>query len=58
VCTGPTEAAARNASPSSLLRGGEKYRTIVQLWQNAWTEFVPFRNYGAFVAADRAALPD
>jgi putative transposase len=58
VCTAPIQAAAKERFAESTAVWGEKYRAIVQLWQNDCTEFLPFQDYGVFVAADRAALSD
>ena len=45
VYTAPTEAAAKERFTEFASGWGEKYRAIVQLWENAWTEFVPFLDY-------------
>jgi hypothetical protein len=26
---------------------GERYPAVVRLWDNAWSEFIPFLDYGA-----------
>lgn len=47
VYTAPTEAAAKERFTEFTQAWGGKYRAIVALWENAWTEFVPFLDYGA-----------
>jgi putative transposase len=45
VYTAPNEAAAKERFTEFAATWADKYRAIVQLWQNAWTEFVPFLDY-------------
>lgn len=45
VYTAPTEAAAQERFAEFTQVWGGKYRAIIQLWENAWTEFVPFLDY-------------
>jgi len=42
VYTAPTEAAARERFGEFAAKWGPRYPAIVRLWENAWTEFVPF----------------
>lgn len=45
VYTAPTEQAAKERLGEFHATWGEKYPAIVRLWDNAWTEFVPFLDY-------------
>ena len=45
VYTAPSERRRRTGSPSSRTAWGGRYPAIVQLWENAWAEFVPFLEY-------------
>jgi putative transposase len=45
IYTAPTAAAAEFALDEFEERWGKKYRAIIRLWRNAWTEFVPFLDY-------------
>ena len=45
VYTAPTEAAAKERFTEFTQTWGGKYRAIIQLWENAWSEFVPFLDY-------------
>jgi putative transposase len=45
VYTAPNAAAARVALDDMTERWGRKYAAITRLWENAWTEFVPFLDY-------------
>jgi transposase-like protein len=45
VYTAPTEAAARDRLGEFHESSGEKYPAIRGLWDNAWSEFVPFLDY-------------
>ncbi len=45
VYTAPTEAAAKELFAEFAGKWGSRYPAIVRLWENAWTEFVPFLDY-------------
>ncbi len=45
IYTAPNAAAARAALEELTERWGKKYAAITRLWENAWTEFVPFLDY-------------
>lgn len=45
VYTAPSEAAARDRFVEFAAEWGARYPAIVQLWENAWAEFVPFLEY-------------
>ena len=45
VYTAPTEAAAKERFGEFAGKWGQQYPAIVRLWENAWTEFVPFLDY-------------
>jgi putative transposase len=45
VYTAPTEAAAKERFGEFADKWGPRYPAIVRLWENAWTEFVPFLDY-------------
>jgi len=45
VYTAPTEAAAKERFVEFTATWGERYPAIIRLWENAWTEFVPFLDY-------------
>ena len=45
VYTAPSEAAARDRFAEFAAEWGGRYPAIVQLWENAWAEFVPFLEY-------------
>ena len=45
IYTAPNAAAARVALDDLTERWGRKYAAITRLWENAWTEFVPFLDY-------------
>ncbi|HVI19751.1 MAG TPA: transposase, partial [Gaiellales bacterium] len=47
VYTAPTEAAAAERFAEFVETWGGLYPAIVTLWRNAWSEFVPFLDYGA-----------
>jgi putative transposase len=47
VYTAPTEAAAAERFAEFVEAWGHLYPAIVTLWRNAWSEFVPFLDYGA-----------
>ena len=46
VYTAPTEAAAKERFGEFAGKWGQQYPAIVRLWENAWTEFTPFLDYG------------
>ena len=46
IYTAPTEAAAKERFVEFATKWGPKYPAIVRLWENAWSEFVPFLDYG------------
>ena len=45
VYTAPTEAVAKERFVEFSTKWGPKYPAIVRLWDNAWSEFVPFLDY-------------
>ena len=45
VYTAPTEAAAMERFLEFCQTWGERYPAIVRLWENAWSEFVPFLSF-------------
>jgi transposase-like protein len=46
VYTAPTEAAAKERFVEFTAKWGTQYPAIIRLWENAWSEFVPFLDYG------------
>ena len=47
VYTAATEQAAKERFGEFADTWGEQYPAIIRLWQNSWTEFVPFLDYRA-----------
>ncbi len=45
VYTAPTEAAAKERFAEFTSTWGQQYPAIIRLWENAWSEFVPFLDY-------------
>ncbi|MGI5216772.1 IS256 family transposase [Nocardia sp. CA-290969] len=45
VYTAPTEAAAKERFAEFTAKWGGQYPAIVRLWENSWTEFIPFLDY-------------
>ena len=45
VYTAATEAAAKERFTEFTEKWGTQYPAITQLWENAWSEFVPFLDY-------------
>nr|WP_312884949.1 IS256 family transposase [Nocardia barduliensis] len=45
VYTAPTEAAAKERFGEFATKWWPRYPAIVRLWENAWSEFVPFLDY-------------
>jgi transposase-like protein len=45
IYTAPNPTAARAAFEDLAERWGTRYPAIVRLWDNAWTEFIPFLDY-------------
>jgi putative transposase len=45
IYTAPTEQAAKERLTEMAARWGGKYPAIPRLWEQAWTEFVPFLDY-------------
>jgi putative transposase len=45
IYTAPTADAAFSALDELDEKWGKKYRAVIRLWRNAWTEFVPFLDY-------------
>jgi putative transposase len=45
VYTAPTEAAAKERFVEFTTKWGAQYPAITRLWENAWSEFVPFLDY-------------
>lgn len=47
VFTAPTESAAADRFDEFTTTWGGKYPAIINLWRNAWEEFIPFLDYDA-----------
>ncbi len=45
IYTAVNEAAARAAFEAMTGKWGQRYPAVVRLWDNAWTEFIPFLDY-------------
>jgi putative transposase len=45
VYTAPSEAAAKERFVEFSAKWGRRYPAITRLWENAWSEFVPFQDY-------------
>jgi putative transposase len=45
IYTAPNEAAARAGLDELTEAWGARYPAIIRLWENAWTEFIPFLDY-------------
>ena len=45
VYTAPSEAAANERFVEFSSKWGKRYPAIIRLWENAWSEFVPFLDY-------------
>jgi transposase-like protein len=45
IYTAVNEAAARSAFEAMAEKWGQRYPAVVRLWDNAWTEFIPFLDY-------------
>jgi hypothetical protein len=45
--TAPTEHAAAARFEELAATWGGQYPAIIALWRNAWSEFIPFLDYGA-----------
>jgi putative transposase len=45
VYTAPTEAAAKERFVEFTAKWGQQYPAVIRLWENAWSEFVPFLDY-------------
>ncbi len=45
VYTAPSEAAARERFAEFNTKWGKQYPAISKLWENAWSEFIPFLDY-------------
>jgi transposase-like protein len=45
IYTAVNEAAARSAFEAMAEKWGQRYPAIVRLWDNAWSEFIPFLDY-------------
>jgi putative transposase len=45
VYTAPSEAAARERFAEFDAKWGKRYPAISKLWENAWSEFIPFLDY-------------
>lgn len=46
IYTAPTEAAAKERFGEFGGKWGPRYPAIVRMWENSWSEFVPFLDYG------------
>lgn len=45
VYTAPSESAARERFAEFTQKWGQQYPAIIKMWDNAWSEFVPFLDY-------------
>ncbi len=45
VYTAPSEFAARERFAEFTQKWGQQYPAIIKMWDNAWSEFVPFLDY-------------
>ncbi|NIL77314.1 IS256 family transposase [Rhodococcus sp. B10] len=45
VYTAPSESAAKERFTEFRKKWGEQYPAIIRMWDNAWSEFVPFLDY-------------
>ncbi len=45
VYTAPSEAAAKERFIEFTTKWGQQYPAIIKMWDNAWSEFVPFLDY-------------
>lgn len=45
IYTAPSEAAARKRFAEFNAKWGKQYPAISKLWENAWSEFIPFLDY-------------
>ena len=45
IYTAPSAAAAREALDQLAETWGQRYGAIIRLWENAWSEFIPFLDY-------------
>ena len=54
VYTAATEAAAKERFSEFTAKWGAQYPAITQLWQNAWSEFVPFLDYDIEICSTTA----
>jgi putative transposase len=45
IYTAVNETAARSAFEAMAAKWGQRYPAVVRLWDNAWTEFIPFLDY-------------
>jgi transposase-like protein len=55
VYTAPTEAAAKERFVEFTDEWGAQYPAIIRLWENAWSEFVPFLDYTTWRSAGSSA---
>jgi len=45
IYTAVNETAARSAFEAMAAKWGERYPAVIRLWNNAWSEFIPFLDY-------------
>lgn len=57
VYTAPKETAARERFAEFSAKWGGQYPAIIKLWENAWTEFIPFLDYDVEIYARSSARP-
>ncbi|MDR7085024.1 transposase-like protein [Arthrobacter ginsengisoli] len=55
VYTAPSEAAAKERFVEFSGKWGRRYPAITRLWENAWSEFVPFLDYDVEIRRSFAA---
>ncbi len=47
IYTAVNATSARSAFDELAEKWGQRYPAVIRLWENAWSEFVPFLDYGA-----------
>jgi hypothetical protein len=55
VYTAPSEAAAKERFAEFSGKWGRQYPAITRLWENAWSEFVPFLDYATWKSGGSSA---
>jgi transposase-like protein len=59
IYTAVNATAARSAFDELTEKWGQRYPAVIRLWDNAWSEFIPFLDYGGCrrIAAGGGSLP-